>query len=135
MKRRMWLIFLLVLCLPGVLLGQETETLLWNPPVANDLAGYRLYIGFEPIPDDKGNAVLIATTEKGTEIAEVDFILPLLGARVYFRVLAFNTSGDESEFSNEVFRHFPPLNGDDLLLKFLQEKVEFLQKFLQEQEQ
>lgn len=113
-------VLLLCVLFPGMALSQELETLKWDPPIVNDLAGYRLYMALEPIPDDKGNAVLVATTEKGTETAKVGFTLPLLGAQVYFRVLAFNTKDEETEFSNEVSKIFPPLDGDDLLLRFLQ---------------
>jgi len=94
-------------------LSQETVTLQWDPPTTNadgtlllDLEGYRLYMGFEPIPDDKGSAVLVATIPEGTETETVNIPLPEVGSVVYFRVLAFDNSQNESPLSNEVSKDF-----------------------------
>lgn len=72
--------------------------LTWNPNTENNIAGYKIYVGpssqnYHP-PIDVGNV----TTWTLTGLAE--------GATYYFAVTAYNTSGAESGFSNEVSKTF-----------------------------
>jgi len=72
--------------------------LTWDPNTENDIAGYKIYVGpssqnYHP-PIDVGNV----TTWTLTGLAE--------GATYYFAVTAYNTSGAESGFSNEVSKTF-----------------------------
>jgi len=130
------LVFLILF--PVASWSQELVTLGWDAPTTNtdgspydDPGGYRLYIGFEPIPDDKGNAQLAVEVSAEKTTAPVDFTVPPSGAIVYFRILAFDTSGNESALSNQILKDFlPPQGGDDLLLRFLQGVQRVLENIL-----
>ena len=87
----------------------------WGAPTTNadgspltDLAGYRVYMAFSPITSPAG-ATLIATipADQVTSIVTVNQ-LPETGAVAYFRMTAFDTSGNESEMSNEISRDWLP---------------------------
>ncbi|MEE9586117.1 MAG: hypothetical protein V3W09_04375 [Nitrososphaerales archaeon] len=101
-------------------LWASTVTLQWDAPTTNadgtlltDLAGYRLYMANQVIPDDKGTAELAvevaaptATPVLGEVATAVLLLTPANGwpphTTVFFRVLAFDIIGNESELSNEV---------------------------------
>jgi hypothetical protein len=79
----------------------DSATLVWNPPTTNadgtplvDLAGYKVYYGTSslnyPWNVDVGN---VTTYTIDTLTPEVTY---------FFAVTAYDTSGNESEFSNEV---------------------------------
>ncbi|WP_447979345.1 BACON domain-containing protein [Candidatus Nitrospira bockiana] len=76
-----------------------TAELTWNANTASDLAGYRVYMGTAPgtygSPTDVGNV----TSHK------VVGLLP--GTTFYFAVTAYDKSGNESSYSNEVSKSIP----------------------------
>jgi hypothetical protein len=78
-----------------------SATLVWNPPTANtdstlltDLAGYKIYYGLAPgkyiSAMNVGNVTKFQVNNLSDAVAH------------YFAVTAYNTSGYESSFSNEV---------------------------------
>jgi subtilase family serine protease len=75
----------------------DDATLSWNPNSETDLAGYKVYYGTAsrlygpPIP--VGNQTTYTVTG-------------LCGGTYYFSVTAYNTSGSESGYSNEVSKTF-----------------------------
>lgn len=85
--------------------GDGSATLEWDPPTMNedgspltDLAGYKVYYG--PGPRQYSEVVDVGDTTEYT----VDF---LPSGRIYFAVAAYDFSGNESFFSNEVSKSFP----------------------------
>ena len=78
----------------SIYLTWQAPTLNEDSTVLTDLAGYRVYYG--EAPGDYSNVATIGT-ETFFNIEE----LPT-GVRLYFVVTAFDTSGNESSFSNEV---------------------------------
>jgi hypothetical protein len=70
-------------------------TLVWDPNTEPDIAGYNVYYG-------RTSGTYVGFVSVGGPIA----VIGVKGTRtVYFAVTAFNTNGDESEFSAEV--HWP----------------------------
>lgn len=90
---RIALIAILTL-LVATVASAATVLVSWNPNTEEDLAGYRLYVGTasgqygEPV--DVGNL-----TEHTMQIA------PQYGTTYYFAVTAYDTSGNESGYSDE----------------------------------
>lgn len=89
----------------GLGTGTGIAELEWEPPTANedgspltDLAGYKVYYGDGP--RQYSEVVDIGDTTQYT----VDF---LPSGRIYFAVAAYDLSGNESFFSNEVSKSFP----------------------------
>ena len=71
-----------------------TATVSWNPSTSTNLAGYKVHVGtssgvYSSVVD-VGNVTAYAVTNLG------------VGTTYYFAVTAYNTSGVESSFSNEV---------------------------------
>ncbi len=95
--------------------AQPQVTLAWDATTKNadgslltDLAGYRMYMAFAPITS-KADAKMIAEVPADQTNTTVDVgALPEPGAVVYFRATAYDTSGNESDFSNEVSKDFLP---------------------------
>jgi hypothetical protein len=89
--------------------------LTWDAPTTNvdgttltDLAGYRVYMDYAPIPDEGGTAQMIADVKDGTTTTvEVDS-RPEGTPFVYFRATAYDESGNESVRSNELQLDFLP---------------------------
>jgi hypothetical protein len=71
----------------------------WDPVVATDLAGYRIHYG-------TATGSYSMSADAGTSAT---FTLNGLtsGSRYYFVVTAFDSSGQESGYSNEVFKDIP----------------------------
>jgi hypothetical protein len=70
-------------------------TLVWDPNREPDIAGYNVYYG-----RTSGTYIGFVTVSRATAV------IGIKGTRtVYFAVTAFNTNGDESDFSDEV--HWP----------------------------
>jgi purple acid phosphatase-like protein/fibronectin type III domain protein len=68
-------------------------TLAWNPNSESDLAGYKLYYG--TASHSYGSPVIVGN--------KTTYTVSGLGAKTYyFAVVAYNTSGKESGFSDEV---------------------------------
>jgi chitodextrinase len=84
-------------------LGPDTATLAWDPVIHPNLGGYRLYYGIAPRtylqPAGSGVSVGNSTSFTVTGLTR--------GTRYYFAVTAFDTSNNESVFSNEVFKDIP----------------------------
>jgi hypothetical protein len=93
---RLWLVLVAVLCcaLTGRLSAAQSVTLAWDANSELDLAGYRLYCGTIPRGYDHSIDVTNATT---TAVADLQ-----AGTTYFFAVVAYNTAGLESDFSNEV---------------------------------
>ena len=94
--------------------GAWSITLAWDAPTKNadgtpltDLQGYRVYMHTAPIPDNKGNATLIAEVPAGQDMMVVDTGAP--AGVYYWRVSAIDTSGNESALSNEESRDLSDL--------------------------
>ena len=74
-------------------------TLAWDPNTDNDLAGYKIYIGYAP--KKYSWTIDVGNRTTGTVDNLVD------GTPYYFTLTAYNSKGLESGFSNEV--RFPDL--------------------------
>ena len=74
-------------------------TLTWDPNTEPDLAGYQMYYGTSSGIYTGSIDVNNLTTCTISDLEE--------DHTYYFAVTAYNTSGDESDFSNEVFKYFP----------------------------
>jgi len=81
-----------VLFSTAVLAAQVQVT--WNPNTEPDLAGYRLYVG--QASGQYGEPVNV-----GNVTGHVMEITPQHGATYYFALTAYDTSGNESEYSAE----------------------------------
>jgi len=90
---RKLVIVITILAITGIARA-ATVQVTWNPNTEEDLAGYRLYYG--AASGQYGEPVDVANvTEHLVEIT------PQYGATYYFALTAYDTSGNESEFSNE----------------------------------
>ena len=81
----------------------STATLAWDTVTATNLSGYRIYYGTAP-------GTYLQALGQGLNVGNVaTYTLMGLtsGTRYYFAVTAFDTSGVESAFSNEVFKDIP----------------------------
>ncbi len=80
------------------------DTLVWNPNSEEDLVGYIVYVG-----TSSGNYDFYEDVGNQTTYPLTDF---MDGNDYYFVLTAYNTSGIESDFSNEVVYNPPlPTNG------------------------
>jgi chitodextrinase len=81
----------------------NTATLTWDAVTYPTLSGYRVYYGTSP-----GN--YLQSAGQGINVGNVT-TYPVTGlssgTRYYFAVTAFDSSGNESGFSNEVFKDMP----------------------------
>lgn len=101
---------LAILIISGFILGAQiafagTAKLAWDPNTESDLAGYRIYYGTSTrTGDDPKNCGLCGYSNK-VDVGNVTTYtfnnLPE-GFTYYFSVTAYDTSGNESAFSNEV---------------------------------
>jgi hypothetical protein len=85
---------------PTPTLAATAATLAWDAVIAANLSGYRVYYGTAPgtylqLPG-QGLSVGNVTTHTVTGLSS--------GTRYYFAVSAFDSSGNESPYSNEVFK-------------------------------
>jgi hypothetical protein len=81
--------------LAGVAQSDPTSvTLAWNPSLDVTVTGYRLYYG--AAPEQYTNSIVVGNTTSCTVTGLVN------GTTYYFSTTAFNDSGIESPFSNEV---------------------------------
>lgn len=87
-----------------VAVGNNNATVSWNANTEPDLAGYRVYYGTQSgqYQQSKGTGTVIvgATSHMITGLTA--------GTRYYFAVTAFDTSGNESGYSQEVFKDILP---------------------------
>jgi len=96
------LIALYIISLLPVIAYATEVTLTWSAPTTNadgtpltDLAGYKIYYGTES--GNYSNIVDVGYLDG----AEVSYSLELTDNRYYFAVTAYDTSGNESDYSNE----------------------------------
>lgn len=89
---------------PGHVYSEEVY-LSWDANQESDLAGYRIYYGTtsgsHAVKIDVGN-----TTSYAVSLLEA-------GKTYYFAATAYDTSGNESDFSKEISFHLPGDGGDD----------------------
>jgi len=88
------LAFALVLCFSTAPAFAADVTLAWNPNSEEDLAGYRIYYG--TASGDYDHALELGNQ---TEYTVADLVEGLL---YYFSATAYDLSGNESDYSNEV---------------------------------
>lgn len=74
----------------------------WKPNMERDLAGYKIYYGtssgiYDGIGADQGNSPVILSTLNKFDITGLQ-----PNTKYYFAVKAFDTSGNESDYSSEV---------------------------------
>jgi chitodextrinase len=80
-----------------------TAILTWDPVTAPNLAGYRIYYGTSP-------GTYLQARGQGINVGNVTtYTVTGLGSgtRYYFAATSNDTSGNESGFSNEVFKDVP----------------------------
>lgn len=106
MKRTWWiaaaLVCLLCLLAPGAWGAGASVTLEWDPNSETDLSGYRIYWGTaprEPAAVRADNPYPHAVDAGNVTVYTVP---NLPDGTLCFAATAYNTSGAESEFSNEV---------------------------------
>ena len=93
------MLIVIIMLLPAIAFA-ATIQVNWNPNTEEDLAGYRLYVGTasgqygEPV--DVGNVT-----------GHVMEITPQHGATYYFALTAYDTSGNESGYSDEATCFIP----------------------------
>jgi chitodextrinase len=84
-------------------LAPDTATLAWDAVTAPSLSGYRLYYGTAP-------RTYIQSAGAGVDVGNVTtFTVTGLssGTRYFFAATAYDTAGNESGYSNEVFKDIP----------------------------
>jgi len=86
----------------------NSAILSWDPPTTNvdgtpltDLAGYKIYYGTQSRSYDH----VITIEDPDVTTYEVTDLTP--GETYYFAVTAFDVSGNESDYSNEVSKTIP----------------------------
>jgi chitodextrinase len=82
------------------LIPNPTAALAWDPVTATNLSGYRIYYGTAP-------GTYIQARGQGISVGNVTTFTVTgltIGTRYYFAVTAFDTSNNESGYSNEVFK-------------------------------
>jgi fibronectin type 3 domain-containing protein len=84
-------------------LATNTTTLAWDAVTAPSLVSYRLYYGTAPRTylQSPGNGINVGNVTTYTIVGLAT------GARYYFAVTAFDTSNNETIYSNEVFKDIP----------------------------
>lgn len=80
-----------------------TALLIWDPATAPALSGYRVYYGTVPgvYGQSLGNGINVGNVLTHTITGLIS------GVRYYFAVTAYESSGNESGYSNEVFKDIP----------------------------
>ncbi len=95
--------------------GTNSAILNWDPPATNvdgtpltDLAGYKIYYGTTScnVTSSCSYDHVITIDDPTVTSYEVTDLQP--GTTYYFAVTAFDTAGNESDYSNEVSKTIPP---------------------------
>ena len=84
-------------------LAPNTATLAWDAVTVPSLGGYRIYYG-------TASGTISSSSGQGLNVGNVTtYTVTGLGSgtRYYFAATAFDTSNDESAYSNEVFKDIP----------------------------
>jgi hypothetical protein len=81
----------------------NSASLAWDAVTASNLSGYRVYYGTTPgtCLQPFGQGITVGNTTTYTLLGLSS------GTRYYFAVTAFDTSGNESVYSNEAFKDIP----------------------------
>lgn len=87
------LTILAILAIAGIAQA-ATVQVTWNPNTEPDLAGYRLYVG-------EASGQYGEPVDVGNVTGHVMEITPEYGATYYFALTAYDTSGNESGYSDE----------------------------------
>jgi len=96
-------VFLSLLFLVGNVFGAGVS-LEWDPVVADDLAGYKMHWGTSSGAYSDSVVFGTETVYKVTGL--------MLGTQYFFACTAYDTDGNESDYSNEVFATIGDLNLD-----------------------
>lgn len=90
---------LAILAIAGIAQA-ATINVSWNPNTEPDLAGYRLYVG-------EASGQYGEPVDVGNVTGHVMEITPQHGATYYFALTAYDTSGNESGYSDEATCFIP----------------------------
>ena len=90
---------LAILAIAGIAQA-ATINVSWNPNTEEDLAGYRLYVG-------EASGQYGEPVDVGNVTGHVMEITPEYGATYYFALTAYDTSGNESGYSDEASCFIP----------------------------
>jgi len=93
MKFRILAIALLLFCLPA---AAADVSLAWDPSPSPAITGYKIYVGTASRVYGAPITIGIQTTYTVTGLAA--------GSTFYFAATAYDAAGNESDFSNEVFK-------------------------------
>jgi fibronectin type 3 domain-containing protein len=85
---------------PAPPVTSNSATLAWDPVTAPNLSGYRVYYGTAPgtYQQSYGQGIVVSNATAHTLLGLSS------GTRYYFVVTAFDSSGNESAYSNEAFK-------------------------------
>lgn len=86
----------------GAVSGADFATLSWNPNAESDVAGYRIYYGTAPGTYEQSKGQGVPASEPSYTVTGL-----VSGARYYFAVTAFDSAGNESDYSPEVYKDIP----------------------------
>ena len=99
--------FILVLSILAVQpVWADSITVQWNPNSETDLAGYRLYYGNQSRTDAPYPETVVINNTAATS-----WEIEIQPGTYFLALTAFDTSGNESDFSNEVQYVTPSLPG------------------------
>ena len=96
---RKLVIIITILAITGIARA-ATVQVTWNPNTEPDLAGYRLYVG-------EASGQYDDPVDMGNVTGHVMEITPEYGATYYFALTAYDTSGNESGYSDEATCFIP----------------------------
>lgn len=110
MKWAQFVVLALCLVLAGGEAFAASADLTWISNTESDLAGYRVYRGnasggtcpvgpLQPLRDAGGAAIVVPKSATGT-VSYTDTTVPVFDGQLCYEVTAFDTSNNESPFSN-----------------------------------
>lgn len=123
-----WLLLPLLLFAPALVHAAGRATLAWDANTEADLAGYKVYVG--TASGQYGPPVDVGLT--ATPTAPTHDVEPLEDGTYFFAVTAYDASGNESGFSNEVSKSIdstPPAPPSGLKV-LIQKIIAWLQSLL-----
>jgi hypothetical protein len=93
------MLIVIIMLLPAIAFA-ATVQVTWNPNTEPDLAGYRLYVG-------EASGQYGEPVDVGNVTGHAMQITPEYGATYYFALTAYDTSGNESGYSDEASCFIP----------------------------
>ncbi len=102
-KNICFFIILHMIFLPGLALGGGTAVISWDSNTEPDISSYKVFYGTGS--GNYSDCVTVNSTETSCQIIDL-----LEGNTYYFAVKAVDMSGQESEFSSEVYKYIPVPN-------------------------